>query len=272
MRTSYAVSLQKTGFQAVAFQQSVQPLLQNIKELGFSGIELAVRDPSLLDWEELETTLDTVGLPVCALGTGQAFLEEGLHLSALDGDTSHRTIDRLRKHIELAESLQALVIIGLIRGNLPSGAGMKEKALERFQENMAVLANEAFSRDVRLVIEPLNRYEVNFLHTVEETLTLINALSVNNVGVLADTYHMNIEEVDMAASLRMAGEKLWHVHVADSNRLAPGMGHLDFPPLIDTLRGMEYTGYVSAEIIPRPNPEDAARNTMSFFRSINIGV
>ncbi len=272
MRTSFAVSLQKTGFQAVAFQKSVQPLLRYIKELGFTGVELAVRDPSLLDWKELTGTLDGMGLPVCALGTGQAFLEEGLSLSALDGDISRRALDRLRMHIELAESLQSLVIIGLIRGNLPSGEGMWERAWEHFRENVSLLADEALTRGGRLVIEPLNRYEVNFLHTVEETLECIGSLAAQNVGVLADTYHMNIEEVDMAASLLMAEKKLWHVHVADSNRLAPGMGHLAFTPLLNVLREMEYTGYVSAEIIPRPDLEEAARNTMSFFREMNIAV
>jgi sugar phosphate isomerase/epimerase len=77
--------------------------------------------------------------------------------------------------------------------------------------------------------------------------------------VLADTFHMNIEEVDLPLALRQAGDRLWHVHTADSNRWAPGQGHLDFATLIDTLTDLEYDGYLSCEILPRPTPEEAVR-------------
>jgi sugar phosphate isomerase/epimerase len=77
---------------------------------------------------------------------------------------------------------------------------------------------------------------------------------------------MNIEDASIAASLTEAGPRCWHVHIADSNRLYPGAGHLDFAPIFAALRGMGYTGYVSAELFPRPDPDTAAVKTIEGLR------
>jgi sugar phosphate isomerase/epimerase len=77
---------------------------------------------------------------------------------------------------------------------------------------------------------------------------------------------MNLEEADIAAALRVAGDKLGHIHFADSNRHAAGFGHTDFAPIARTLREMNYGGYVSAEILPLPDSDTAARQTMTSFR------
>src|SRR5262249_9217551 len=116
--------------------------------------------------------------------------------------------------------------------------------------------------NVRIVIEPVNRYESNWLNTVEEVLDLIERLGEDNVGVLPDTFHMNIEEADMLEALRRARPRLWHLHVADSNRRAPGAGHLDFNEIVIALAGQGYTEAVSAEILPYPTLEVAAVQTL----------
>ncbi len=121
---------------------------------------------------------------------------------------------------------------------------------------------------VRLVLEPINRYESNWLNTVDEVMDLIARLGEDNVGVLPDAFHMNIEEADLPPALRRGGSLVWHVHVADSNRRAPGWGHLDVAGIVATLREIGYTGFVSAEILQHPTPEAAARQTAELMRGV----
>jgi sugar phosphate isomerase/epimerase len=84
--------------------------------------------------------------------------------------------------------------------------------------------------------------------------------------LLCDLFHMNIEEPDIAAALRLAGNKVGHVHFADSNRWAVGNGHTDIAPVAAALRDIGYTGYLSGEILPLPDSDSAAKKTIESFR------
>jgi len=127
----------------------------------------------------------------------------------------------------------------------------------------------AAQRGVELVLEPINRYETNFLNTVAETLAFLDEVAAPNVGLLFDTFHANIEEPSLAGSLRAAGQHLKHVHTADSNRWAPGSGHLDFAAVVATLRQSGYDGWLSAEILPLPgSAEQAAAQAIAHLRPL----
>ena len=84
-----------------------------------------------------------------------------------------------------------------------------------------------------MVIEPLNRYEINFLNTIKEALEFLSSLGDDNIGILADSFHMNIEEANFYQSIIETGDRLWHFHIADSNRWAPGFGHIDFESIFE---------------------------------------
>ena len=119
---------------------------------------------------------------------------------------------------------------------------------------------------VPLLYEPLNRYETNLLNRLGDTARWLRTLRTRNVRILADLFHLNIEEADAAAALREAGPLVGHVHFADSNRRAIGLGHTAIEPIIAALRDIEYAGYLSAEILPLPDAATAARQTMESFR------
>lgn len=157
------------------------------------------------------------------------------------------------------------MIIGLIHGPVPPGE-THERALERFLPAVSRVAQAAGRRGVRLVIEPINRYETNWLNTVEEVMDLLRRLGEDNVGVLPDTFHMNIEEAAPAAAVRAARTRVWHVHVADSNRRAPGLGNVDFDALVREIARARYAGFLSAEILQDPTLEEAARQTAAKMR------
>ena len=101
-------------------------------------------------------------------------------------------------------------------------------------------------------------------------MAFIEASGAPHLGVLADTFHMNIEETTIEGALEAAaaGARLWHIHMADSNRWAPGFGHLDFAQIVAALGRLGYGGFLSAEILPKPDPQEAARQTILTLRPL----
>src|SRR5205814_2633380 len=124
------------------------------------------------------------------------------------------------------------------------------------------LGEQAARFGVPLMFEPLNRYETNLVNTVEDGVKLLASLSACNVKLLADLFHMNIEEANPPAAIRAGTGHIGHLHLADSNRRPAGVGHTDFGPIAAALREIGYDGYVSAECLPYPDPDGAARLTI----------
>lgn len=278
MKISVVVSLGATTFDAVAMRGGWDDL-DRVAALGFDGVEVAIRDPAQVDGRALAARCAALGLPVVAIGTGQGYLHDGLSLTAPDEGIRRAAIERFRQHLRLASMLNevrdapaqgVLVIVGLLRGRAaetgPGPAGRAE-AERRLSDALDVVMREEGARQVGVVIEPINRYETDLLNGVAETLALIERVGHPRLGLVADTFHMNIEEVSLEESLRAAAPRLRHVHVADSNRRPPGGGHLDFPAILRTLREIGYEGYLSAETLPYPDPEGAARAALAYLRS-----
>jgi len=267
MKLSIVLSLQPTRFSALAFQGNPEDHFQKLKTLGYDGVELAIRDPSLLNWDRLEEEVKISGLDVPAIGTGQAYVEEGLRLCSPSAEVREKAIERLKSHLPLAKRFQAGVIIGLIRGKVEKNEDFR-KGYEWMIESLKACCAEAERENVPLWIEPLNRYETNLINTLEEGWEVIQQLGGAKLGLLPDTFHMNIEEPIIEESLRKARSYYQHVHLADSNRWAPGFGHIDFKSILHVLREIGYDGFLSVECLPKPNPEEAARGAINFLRKI----
>jgi sugar phosphate isomerase/epimerase len=120
---------------------------------------------------------------------------------------------------------------------------------------------------VPLLYEPLNRYETNLLNRQLEAAQFLEARGIANVKLLCDLFHMNIEEVSNAATLRACGRHVGHVHFADSNRQAIGFGHTDAASVIAALKDIGFAGYLSGEILPLPDSEAAAAQTIKAIRT-----
>ena len=133
---------------------------------------------------------------------------------------------------------------------------------------MQIVARAAGAHDVRLAIEPINRYETDLINNVVDALSLIDEIGANNIGVLFDTFHANIEEPRIETGMMVCRSRLFHVHLADSNRWCPGAGHTDFGRVMATLKGMKYAGWVSAEILPKPEMFRAAEQTMRTMKEL----
>jgi sugar phosphate isomerase/epimerase len=143
---------------------------------------------------------------------------------------------------------------------------VRDQALAWLGEALEDLGEHATRHGTVLLYEPLNRYETNLFNRQGEAAAWLRTLKTSNVRILADLFHMNIEEDDMAVALREVGPLLGHVHFADSNRRAIGLGHTNVGPAIAVLQKTGYTGYLSAEIVPLPDANTAAKKTMESFR------
>jgi len=121
---------------------------------------------------------------------------------------------------------------------------------------------------VRFALEPMNRYETDLIHTAADGLELIERVGKENFGLLLDTFHMNIEDADIGESIRTCGDRIFHFHVADSNRWYPGAGHLDFGGILDELEKTGYQGFVSGEFMPLPDADTAAEHGIAHLRNL----
>ena len=161
----------------------------------------------------------------------------------------------------MAASFNAVIIIGLVRGMLKPGV-TPDQATAWLCEALQACSRAARPAGVRLALEPINRYECTLINTVAEGLDLIRMVGEGNFGLLLDTFHMNIEEPVIQESIRTCGSRIFHFHVADSNRWYPGAGHLDFPAILKTLAATGYSGFVSGEFMPKPDAATAAKKSI----------
>jgi sugar phosphate isomerase/epimerase len=189
-----------------------------------------------------------------------------LRLTDPDPGVRRQALEFAAAIVDLAGSFNAPAIIGSMQGRYESGVS-REVAFEWLAEAVEPLALRARDHGVSLLIEPLNRYETNLLNTVADALRLIDGLRAQNVHVLGDLFHMNIEEQSIPQALLLAGSKLGHVHFADTNRQAIGSGHLEMAEIKAALIHLGYNGAVSAEILPLPDSESAAAQTINSYRT-----
>lgn len=235
------------------------------QELGFDAIEVFPPSPDAVSVETLRKLLSDHGLALAAVGTGAGWVKGRLHLTLSDATAREKARAFIRSIIDFAGSLGAPAIIGSMQGR--SGDGVDHAtAIGYLCDSLEALGDYARQYRVPFIYEPINRYETNLINTVESGMALLGRLSTKNVVLLADLFHMNIEEVDIAESIRRGCGHIGHVHFVDSNRRPAGCGHIDYRLIATALSEIGYTGFASAEALPYPDSDAAARQTITAFR------
>ncbi len=266
MRSAITVSLvpETTGGPFV-FSQGLEDAFTQAADLGFDAVEVFPPAPDAPPLTELPALTQRHGLAVAAMGTGAGWVVHKLTLSHYDAAVRGRAREFVRQIIDTAGRFRASAIIGSMQGRWENGVS-REQALTWLGEALDELGQHAARHGVPLLYEPLNRYETNLHNRIGDAAAWLRTLRTNNVRILADLFHMGIDEANSAAAIREAGSLIGHVHFADSNRHAVGFGQTAIAPIVAALREVGYTGYLSAEILPLPNPVAAARQTIDAFR------
>jgi 5-keto-L-gluconate epimerase len=232
------------------------------------GVELLTTNPKELKSEEILALTRQNRLEVAAVASGGMAFTLGLTLLNADASIADQARTRLYDLIDFAAALAAPVVtIGSFRGR-SAWVGGQGKA--RLRDILAEAAGYADQRSVRLALEAINRFEGDMLANAAETLAFIDEVDQPALGLLLDTFHVNIEESSYTEPFRTAMRvgKLYHVHLGDNNRLPPGCGLIDFPSIVATLNETGYTGYLSAELLCKPDADTAARQTLEYMGSL----
>jgi len=269
MRKSISVATFPTKFGPLVFTGNLKEIIQKVSSLGYDGIELFLKRPEEIKVKLLRQWLNSYKIHVSAIAAVAAFVEEGLSLSDPDRNIRKKHIEIMKRQIELASHFNAVVPIGLVRGRIKEGFSY-EATEGWFAESLIECEKVAKDFNVILTLEPLNRYETNFINTLDEGIKFIKKVGLQNVKILADTFHMNIEEVSISKAILDAKDYLFHVHFADSNRCAPGDGHLNFREIVDSLRKINYDGFVTMEMLPKPDSLTAAKRAIAYLKELNI--
>jgi sugar phosphate isomerase/epimerase len=249
------------------FWHDLPAACRTAKALGFDGIEVfpPTEFPDSHDVFELVMDVAEHGLALAAVGTGAGWVQQRLTLCDPDATPRQKARDFVRSVIDFAGRFHAPAIIGSMQGRHGGGVDAVT-ARGHLADALEDLGEHAKQYGVPLLFEPLNRYETNMVNTLDAGAALLRSLSTKNLRLLADLFHMNIEEADMGTALRSAGGLIGHVHFVDSNRRPAGLGHIDYAPIVKALQVIGYDGFASAEALPYPDSEGAARQTISAFR------
>jgi sugar phosphate isomerase/epimerase len=244
--------------------------IQKAASLGFDGVEVFPTHADDIDGYQLRELLRSGSIRLAAMGTGAGWLTRKLRLTDPDPWVRASARDFIGAIIDLAGGFGAPAIIGSMQGRHGEGVS-RAQALDWLRGELNQLGPRAHAHGVPLLYEPLNRYETNLFNTLSEAAAFLESLETRNVKLLADLFHMNIEEADSAGAIRTVGGHLGHVHFADSNRRAIGFGQTDVGPIAKALIDVGYEGFVSGEIFPWPDPETAACRTLESFKSAFAG-
>ncbi|MCS7111422.1 MAG: sugar phosphate isomerase/epimerase [Ignisphaera sp.] len=249
MKFSAVYALEKDIPFRVGIQAPLREALTTLVELGYDGVELHIPNPFEVEVHPLKRSVNEFGLEVPAISTGLSYIKYGYSLSS--GDESNRlaATEFFKKYIEVAHHLDSrIVIVGTARGRC---SGDCNSAKSRLVNSLKILGIYGRDMGVQLVLEPMNRRETDLINRVSEAIDIIK--QVDNVWLLLDTYHLLIEEEDVYEVLQNYGMYARHIHVADSNRLAPGLGELRWDTILMILGSIGYNKYVSIEALMEPN-------------------
>ena len=220
---------------------------KRLNKFGYEGIEL-VGEPSWYDSSEVNKFNLEYNIKVnsiCSIFTA-------------DRDLIHPEKSMREKAIEYCKSIadMAAAVNSTTMIVAPSPVGKIEAMTsEKDEMNYAIdsiqkVGEYAKSVGTNISIEPWNRYETYFINRLEQAEKILDNLSLDNAGIHGDTFHMSIEEANIADAYKKMGKKLNHCHLADSNRAAPGTGHTDFKPILQALKDINFSNYITMELIP----------------------
>jgi D-psicose/D-tagatose/L-ribulose 3-epimerase len=263
----------------------VEPIDVSIRRLaryGYQSLEIS-GEPDRHDTRAVRRLLAESG--VRCWGSVTLMLEER-NLLAKDEAQRASSVQYVKDCITMVEELEGQVISvvpGTVGKLVPDAT--PEEEWQWAVEGMKEIYEHARKSGVRIAIEPINRFETYFINRGAQALALAEAVGPE-CGVCLDVFHMNIEEAEMFATIREIGDRVANFHVADNNRMAPGMGDFDWPRIIEAVRAIGYDGAISLEFCPPvdrtpanpypdavdPNPEGISDEERKFLEDHGSSV
>ncbi|MEM3095058.1 MAG: sugar phosphate isomerase/epimerase [Nitrososphaera sp.] len=273
MMMKYSITL--ASFRKI---EPIEETLARLAKQGFDAVEM-YGEPEEVDLKKLKDALSTARLPVCGItGMWGRASTQGWKRKLLS--TDHSLVTASEKYVkdcirmcsqlggkEMNICLFANEIAEFDKTHGTITIEQKKQILSRASPMLRKLCKEARDSGISLVLEPLNRYSTPYCATASDALLL--ARHVDNLGILLDTFHMNIEEDSFEEAIFASRDFLVHTHFADNNRKMPGFAHINFKTIVTSLQKISYDGYVSFEPnIADRNYEYVTKKGLEFIREI----
>lgn len=230
----------------------LKKIIDTSAQIGYDAVEITAAlhlpvDSTANRRNEVKGYLRDAGIVCSSL---HYIFDGTLRLLSQNPEDMKKSVVYLNKVIDLANDLEAPTVILGSGGKTRSfeDSWDRVKSVECMTEVLREAAEHAREKDVVIAVEAINRYETNFLNTMKEATDFAKLVDHPNIRTMADTFHINIEEKDPIASIREYGYMLQNLHLADSNRCAPGDGHIDFKAIMDVLKEIGFDKYCSYEV------------------------
>lgn len=271
MKPSISISTYKPKFAPITLQaetiKEFDSACRFASESGYSGVDLFINkktDEEILEIRDVLRRYNlTVSMLICIY-----LAEQGVNFTYKNTQDRVSACDTYGHEMRLAEILGAKTMpVGLIRGKLLED-DTYETYYERLADSCVLLSREAIKHGIKLCIEPVNRYEIDTLNSVSQTIDFIKNYNLDEMYIVPDLFHMNIEDVDICQTLKSAGSLIQHMHVSDSNRRAPGMGNLDYKSILQTLKEIGYDNYLTIETLNFGETEKTVKQGAKYLNSI----
>lgn len=226
--------------------EPIETTIDRLKRLGYDGIQI-MGEPRKYDWKHVRKLLDDNGLKCFG---SVSIMVKGRDLIHADPYYREMTVTYLKECLDMVAALGG-DIFTLVPSEVGKIVAMADAETEWAWavENIREVVRHAAKHGIRVGLEPLNRFETNFLNRHDQALRLMQDVNEPNVGVCLDAFHINIEEADPYQAILNTGKHLVDFHVADNNRFPPGGGAWDWPKLINTLKQAGYEGQLTVEFV-----------------------
>ena len=250
-----------------AQQGELGPNLDILAELGYDGVEVSIREPSEIDPENLKKEISSRNLEVASIHTAAIGFQDKIWLCHENKDIRNEGMKRLKGAIDLAAYFNVDVIIGSFRGLLSSGSE-RSQSLDWMYSAFRDGSQYAAEKKAKILFEPQNRAGINFGFTAQDGVAFCKEIDSPGIGIMLDTFHMNIEDTSFSASIFDARDYLHYLQISDSNRKYPGGGHVPFRDIISSLQAINFSGYLSLQIERIPDFKTSAKLGINHLRSL----
>ena len=245
----------------------METAFHKLREMGYDGAELMILDPDSVDRDRVEQLSREYDIEIPILCTGEVYGQG--RLSFMDPDQSIRTeaILKMKKIIDFASPFGAQVNIGRLRGRF-SIKIPKETSLAWMYAAFEEVTDYAAGRGVTIILEPVPYIACNNINSTQDGIAVVRKMGRENFRLMLDIFSMNLEDISMERSFNDAKPYLTHIHVCDSNRLAPGRGNLDFGNILSMIKATGYNGYFSAEFYQHPDQDIVIEEASNVLRPL----
>jgi D-psicose/D-tagatose/L-ribulose 3-epimerase len=234
------------------WHEDVKPYIHLCKKAGYKSVEVSLLGQTPSTAKEIAKLANDLNISItCTTG-----LSNEEDISSSDPVIQQNGVDALKRAIDMTAIMQAKLLTGVVHAawGISNSMGKdKEGKFQNSSHSIKKITSLLSEKNIQLGIEPLNRYESDFINTVDEGIRLCELIDHPNVGLLLDAYHMNIEEKNMCQSIEKAGDRIFHFQVAENDRGVPGSGSLNWTKIFNTLKKINYEGFVSLEMFIQAN-------------------